>query len=55
MRFYGVTSRASGDAVELFSTRQEAEAVVRAWNEDEPDQQGILRVEPIELISGESN
>ena len=34
-----------GEAVELFTTREEAEAIVQAWDRDEPDQVGELRVE----------
>jgi hypothetical protein len=55
MRFYGVISKALGDAVELFATREEAEAVVHAWDENEPDQAGALCVEPVELLSGGEN
>jgi hypothetical protein len=51
--FYGVVSAFLEEAVDLFATREEAEAVVRAWNRDEPDRAGELRVEPVEL-SGES-
>jgi hypothetical protein len=36
MRFYGVVSDQLDEAIELFPTRQEAEAVVNAWDEDEP-------------------
>jgi hypothetical protein len=42
--FYGVVSDFLGEAIELFSTREEAEAVVRAWDEDEPERAGALRV-----------
>jgi hypothetical protein len=37
------------EAVELFPTRHEAEAIVQAWDRDEPDQVGALRVEMIEF------
>jgi hypothetical protein len=36
-------------AAELFTSREEAEAIVQAWDRDEPEQAGTLRVEPVEL------
>jgi hypothetical protein len=33
----------------------EGEAIVQAWNRDEPDQAEILRVEKIELRTGTAN
>jgi len=49
-RFYGVVDDFLGEAVELFLDRREAERVVRDWDRDEPDQAGLLRVEPVELV-----
>jgi hypothetical protein len=53
--FYGVVSEFLEEAVELYCTREEAEAVVRAWDEDEPDEAGTLRIEPVELATGGRN
>jgi hypothetical protein len=39
-------------AVELFTSREEAEAIVQAWDRDEPDQAGVLRVEKIQFRTG---
>jgi hypothetical protein len=47
--FWAVVSNSTEEAVELFTTREEAETIVQAWDRDEPDQAGILRVEKIEL------
>ena len=44
--FYAVVSDELEEAVELLPTREEAEAV-QAWDREEPDQAGILRVEKI--------
>jgi hypothetical protein len=38
--FYGVVSDATEEAVELFTSREEAGAIVRAWDRDEPEQAG---------------
>jgi hypothetical protein len=46
--FWAVVSDSTEEAVELFTTREEAEAIVRAWDRDEPDEAGALRVEQIE-------
>jgi hypothetical protein len=46
---YGVVSDRLDEAVELFPTREEAAAVVSAWDRDEPDQAGTLRVETVEF------
>jgi hypothetical protein len=43
------------EAVELFTTREEAEAIVEAWDRDEAEQAGELRVEKIELRTGPTN
>jgi hypothetical protein len=37
------------EAVELFTRPEEAEAIVQAWDGDEPEQAGALRVEKIEF------
>jgi hypothetical protein len=42
--FWAVVSDSLQEALELFPTRAEAEAVVRAWDREEPDQQGLLHV-----------
>jgi hypothetical protein len=53
--FWAVVSDSTEEAVELFPTREEAEAVVQAWDRNEPDQAGILRVEQIEPRTGTTN
>jgi hypothetical protein len=35
MLFYGVVSDSTEDAVELFTSSEESEAVVQAWDRDE--------------------
>lgn len=40
------------EAVELLPTREEAEAVICAWDEDEPNEAGALHVEPVKLVMG---
>jgi hypothetical protein len=45
--FYGVVSYSTEEAVELFTTREEADAIVQAWDRDEPEQVGTLRVEAL--------
>ena len=49
MLFWAVVSDSTEEAVELFRTRDEAEAIVRTWDRDEPEQAGELRVEQIEF------
>jgi hypothetical protein len=49
MLFWAVVSDSTEEAVELFTTREEAEAIVQAWDRDEPEQAGALRVEMIEF------
>jgi hypothetical protein len=49
MLFWAVVSDSTDQAVELFTSREEAEAIVRAWDRDEPDQVGALRVETVEF------
>jgi hypothetical protein len=48
-------SDSTEEALELFTTREEAEAIVKAWDRDEPDQAGELRVEQIEFRTGTAN
>jgi hypothetical protein len=55
MLFWAVVSDSLQEAVELFPTREEAEAVVQAWDRDEPDQAGSPRVEKIEFRTGTAN
>jgi hypothetical protein len=52
MLFWAVVSDSTEEAVELFTTREEAEAIVQAWDRDEPDQAGALRVEQIDFRTG---
>jgi hypothetical protein len=47
--FYGVVSDSTEEAEELFTTREETEAIVQAWDLDEPEQAGTLLVEKVEL------
>jgi hypothetical protein len=49
MLFWAVVSDMTEEAVELFTSREEAEAIDQVWDRDEPDQAGILRVEKVEL------
>jgi hypothetical protein len=49
MLFWAVVSDRTEEAVELFTRREEAEAIVQAWDDDEPEQVGSLRVERIEF------
>jgi hypothetical protein len=49
MVFRTVVSNSTEEAVELFTSREETEAIVQAWDRDEPGQAGALRVERIEL------
>jgi hypothetical protein len=49
MLFWAVVSDSTDEAVELLTTREEAEAIVPAWDRDEPEQAGVLHVEMIEL------
>jgi hypothetical protein len=37
------------------TSREEAEAIVQAWNVDEPGQVGALRVETVEFRTGIAN
>ena len=49
MLVYGVVSRVTGSAAELFVRRDDAETVVDAWRKDAPEHADVLRVEEIEL------
>jgi hypothetical protein len=53
--FWAVVSDSTEEAVELLPTREEAEAIVQAWDRDEPEQGGALRVEQIEFRTGTAN
>jgi hypothetical protein len=55
MLFWAVVSDLTEEAVELFTRREEAEAIVGARDRDEPDQAGTLRVEQIEVRTGTAN
>jgi hypothetical protein len=55
MLFWAVVSDSTEEAVELFPSREEAEAIVQACDRDEPDQAGALRVEKIEFQTGTAN
>jgi hypothetical protein len=55
MLFWAVVSDSTEEAVELFTGREEAEAIVHVWDEDEPDKAGDLHVERIELVTGGLN
>ena len=55
MLFYGVVSDSVQETVELFTSREEAEAIVQAWDRDKPDQAGVLRIEKIEFQTGTTN
>jgi hypothetical protein len=55
MLFRGVVSDSTEEAVELLTSREEADAIVQAWDRDEPDQVGELRVEKIEFRTGTAN
>jgi hypothetical protein len=55
MRFWAVVRDSTEEAVELFTSREEAEAIVQAWDRDEPDQVGALRVEQVEFRTGTAN
>jgi hypothetical protein len=50
--FYGVVSDSTEEA---FTRREEAEAIVEAWDRDEPEQAGALRVEQIDFRTGTAN
>jgi hypothetical protein len=43
--FWAVVSDSTEEAVELFPSREEAEAIVQAWDRDEPDWRWMLHVD----------
>jgi hypothetical protein len=43
--FWPVVSDTTNQVLEFFSTRNEADEVVKAWDREEPEQAGDLRVE----------
>jgi hypothetical protein len=47
MLFWAVVSDSTEEPVELFTSREEAAAIVQAWDRDEPDQAGALRAEKV--------
>jgi hypothetical protein len=50
MQVYALTStRVAGETLDLFLTREAAEAELREILQDEPDWKDVLRVVPIEL------
>ena len=49
MRFFGVVDLWLAEAVELFVCEADAERMLAELLADEPDWQGLFRVEPIEL------
>jgi hypothetical protein len=53
--FWAVVSDSTEEAVELLVSREEAEVIVQAWDRNEPDQAGMLRVEKIEFRTGTAN
>jgi hypothetical protein len=55
MLFWAVVSDLTDEALELSTRREEAEAIVQAWDRDEPEQAGTLRVEKIEFRTGTTN
>jgi hypothetical protein len=48
--FWAVVVDSTEEAVEFFSKREEAGAIVQASDRDEPKQVGALRVESVELM-----
>jgi hypothetical protein len=51
----GPRKRPDREAVELFTTREGAETIVRVWDRDDPEQAGALRVEKLEVHTGTAN
>jgi hypothetical protein len=45
-------SDSTDEVVGLFTRREEAEAIVQAWDRDKSDQAGVLLVERIEVQTG---
>jgi hypothetical protein len=50
-----VVSDSTEEAVAIVASRETAETIVRAWDRNEPDQAGMLRVEKIEFQTGTAN
>lgn len=48
VELFGVVSRSSGEVVEVFTARGEADALVATWDADEPLEAGLLEV--VELV-----
>ena len=55
MIFYAVVSDQIEQVIEFFRTPAEAEAMLEAVLEDEPDWREILYVERVELVTGGEN
>jgi hypothetical protein len=55
MIIWAVVSAQSEQAIELFPTRDKAEEMLALILEDEPDWREVLRVEPLELVTGLRN
>jgi hypothetical protein len=53
--FYAVVSDEIEQVIEFFNTPTEAEAMLEAVLEDEPNWREILYVEPVELVTGSEN
>jgi hypothetical protein len=49
MFFWAIVSDSLQEAVELVTSREQAEAIVQAWDRDEPDQAGALGIEKLEF------
>jgi hypothetical protein len=47
---YGVVSVASGEVLEVFAMRREADELVNTWNADEPDEVGALDVVELAIL-----
>lgn len=48
--FWGLVETELQEAVELFGSREEAEAALAAVLRDEPDWSGLVSIEPIEFL-----
>jgi hypothetical protein len=44
VELYGVVSQISGEVLEVFTSRAEADELVATWDADEPDEAGALEV-----------
>ena len=49
MRFFGLVDLKLGEAIELYTRREEAEATLAALLRDQPDWEALFRIEEIEL------